>query len=33
MPLIVPISFYRIDAGMHGLSASPGFIVQKVYLK
>jgi len=33
MPLIVPSSFYRIDTGMHGLSFSPGFNVQKLYLK
>ena len=33
MALIVPSSFYRIDAGLHALSLSPGFNVHKLYLK
>jgi hypothetical protein len=32
MSLIVP-TFYRIDAGRHALSFSPGFNVHKLYLK
>jgi hypothetical protein len=33
MALIVSISFYRIDAGLHALSFFPGFNVDKLYLK
>jgi hypothetical protein len=33
MALIVPSSFYGIDAGLHALSFSPGFNVHKLYLK
>ena len=33
MALIVPSSFYRIDAGLHALSFSPGSNVYKLYLK
>jgi hypothetical protein len=33
MELIVPSSFYRVDAGLHALSFSPGFNVYKLYLK
>jgi hypothetical protein len=33
MALIVPCYFYRIDAGLHALSFSPGFNVHKLYLK
>jgi hypothetical protein len=33
MELIVPSSFYRVDAGLHALSCSPGFNVYKLYLK
>jgi hypothetical protein len=33
MALIVPSSFYRIDAGLHALSFPPGFNVHKLYLK
>jgi hypothetical protein len=33
MALIVPSSFYDIDAGLHALSFSPGFNVHKLYLK
>ena len=33
MALTVPSSFYRIDAGLHALSFSPGFNVHKLYLK
>jgi hypothetical protein len=32
MELIVPSSFYRVDAGLHVLSFSPGFNVCKLYL-
>ena len=31
MALIVPSSFYGIDAGLHALSFSPGFNVHKLY--
>ena len=31
--LIVPSSFYRIDAELRALSFSPGFNVHKLYLK
>jgi hypothetical protein len=31
--LIVPSSFYGIDAGLHALSFSLGFNVHKLYLK
>ena len=31
MALIVPSSFYRIDAGLHALSFSPGFNVHTVF--
>ena len=31
MALIVPSSFYRIDAGLHTLSFSPGFNVYKLF--
>ena len=30
MALIVPSSFYRIDAGLHALMFSPGFNVHKL---
>ena len=30
MALIVPSSFYRIDAGLHALSFSPGFNVFEI---
>ena len=33
MALIVPSSFYGIDAGLHALSFSLGFNVHKLYLK
>ena len=33
MALIVPSSFYRINAGLRALSFSPGFNVHKLYLK
>ena len=33
MVLIVPSSFYGIDAGLHALSFSLGFNVHKLYLK
>ena len=33
MELIVPSSFYRVDAELHALSFSPGFNVYKLYLK
>jgi hypothetical protein len=33
MELIVRSSFYRIDAGLHALSFSPGFNVHKLYLE
>jgi hypothetical protein len=33
MALIVPSSFYRIDAELHALSFSPCFNVYKLYLK
>jgi hypothetical protein len=33
MELIVPSSFYRVDAGLHALSFSSGFNVYKLYLK
>ena len=33
MELIDPSSFYRVDAGLHALSFSPGFNVCKLYLK
>ncbi len=33
MALIVPNSFYGIDAGMQALNFSPGFNVHKLYLK
>jgi hypothetical protein len=33
MAFIVPSSLYRIDAGLHALSVSPGFNVHKLYLK
>jgi predicted transcriptional regulator len=33
MELIVPSSFYCIDARLHALSFSPGFNVYKLYLK
>ena len=33
MALIVLSSFYRIDAGLHALTFSPGFNVYKLYLK
>ena len=32
MELVVPSSFYRVDAGLHALSFSPGFNVCKLYL-
>ena len=32
MALIVPSSFYGIDAGLHALSFSLGFNVHKLYL-
>ena len=31
--ILVPCSFYGIDAGLHALSFSPGFNVHKLYLK
>jgi hypothetical protein len=31
MALIVPSSFYGIDAGLHALSFSPGFNVHTVF--
>ena len=32
MKLIVPSSFYRVDAGLHALSFSPGFqCIQTVF--
>jgi hypothetical protein len=31
MALIVPNSFYDIDAGLHALSFSPGFNVHKLF--
>ena len=33
MALIVPSSFYGIDAGLHALRFSLGFNVHKLYLK
>jgi hypothetical protein len=33
MALIVPSSFYGVDAGLHALSFSLGFNVHKLYLK
>jgi hypothetical protein len=30
MALIVPSPFYRIDAGLHAVSFSPGFNVHKL---
>jgi hypothetical protein len=33
MELVVPSSFYRVDAGLHALNFSSGFNVYKLYLK